>query len=112
VGGYDDWLRQRPAPANRETPDRAEKPEREKRVPEKRKLSYRETRELEALPRKIEDLEQQKAEIYTILSSPQFYARGRGDSGAVTGTSARLEALERELEQAYQRWEELEDFVS
>ena len=61
VGGYDDWLRQRIV---RVEPERArlteEKPKKEKLPPEKRKLSYKETRELQELPQKIEALEEEK----------------------------------------------------
>ncbi|OPY89762.1 MAG: ABC transporter ATP-binding protein uup [Syntrophus sp. PtaU1.Bin208] len=110
VGGYDDWLRQRPLPVKMETETKAEKPRREKAHQDKRKLSYKEARELEALPQRIEALEKEKAEILAALSSPEFYAES--DSAAITATNARLEALDGELDQAYLRWEQLEDFSS
>jgi len=110
VGGYDDWLRQRPLPVKPETVAKEEKPRREKAPSEKRKLSYKETRELETLPQKIEALEKEKTEIVALLSSPDFYAKS--DPAGVTTTNARLDALEKELDIAYQRWEQLEDFAS
>lgn len=109
VGGYDDWLRQRREPAAEEEPKagrKGGKPPREKPPQEKRKRSFREDRELEALPRRIEALEKEKEEIVAALSSPEFY--GGGDPTRVTAVNARLEALEKELEGAYSRWEELE----
>ena len=113
VGGYDDWLRQRPEPATPEEPKAAkkeEKPKRERSPQEKRKLSFKETRELEALPQTIEALEKEKTEIIAALSSPEFYAKS--DSAQVTATNARLEALEKELDEAYRRWEELDQLAT
>ncbi|MFO7300989.1 MAG: ATP-binding cassette domain-containing protein [Acidobacteriota bacterium] len=106
VGGYDDWQRQRPQPVTPEPPPapRAPAPQRT-RQPNPAKLSYKETRELEALPGRIEELEQQIADIETKLASPDFYREAAGD---VRETVARLESLQAELEQAYARWEELE----
>src|SRR5664280_1003857 len=61
VGGYDDWLAQRIVQVD---PERArlteEKPKREKLTPERRKLTYKEMRELRELPQKIEALEEEK----------------------------------------------------
>ena len=112
VGGYDDWQRQR-TPAAPETPKaagRAETPKREKPAQEKRKLSYKETRALETLPQEIEAMEKEKADIVAILSSPEFYAKN--DPAQVAAVSARLEALEADLEGAYKRWEELEELAT
>ncbi len=109
VGGYDDWLRQRQGPAAVEEPRagrKGGKPPREKPLQEKKKRSFREDRELEALPRRIEALEREKEEIVAALGSPEFY--GGGDSARVKAVNARLEELENELDGAYSRWEELE----
>jgi ATP-binding cassette subfamily F protein uup len=110
VGGYDDWLRQRPEPAAPKEPKvmkNREKPAREVSAQAKRKLSFKESRELETLPRRIEALEKEKADIIAALSSSEFYAGS--DSAGVASTNARLETLELELAEAYSRWEELED---
>jgi ABC transport system ATP-binding/permease protein len=112
VGGYDDWLRQRRAPAMPEAAQataKEENPRVERTLREKRKLSFKETKELESLPQRIETLEKEKTEIITALSSTEFYAKG--DPAQVTATSARLEALERELYEAYGRWEELDQLA-
>jgi len=110
VGGYDDWLRQRQMPENPETSAKGAKPRREKASREKNKLSYRETRELEALPEMIETMEKEKAEIIAAISSPEFYVRS--NPAQVTAANTRLEALEKELNEAYQRWEQLENLAT
>ncbi len=106
VGGYDDWLRQRAEgkgkPATGEI-----KPKKEKLPKEKTKLSFRETRELEELPQKIETLEKEKMELVELLNLPDFYRKH--DHAYVKDVNARLEKLEAELEEAYRRWDELED---
>jgi ABC transport system ATP-binding/permease protein len=107
VGGYDDWLRQRtapdgPLPAAPKEP----KPRKDKPPKEKQKLSYKETRELSALPQKIEAMEGEKQRLVTTLNSPAFYELR--DAVEINKVSGRLEALEKELDEAYRRWDELE----
>ena len=106
AGGYDDWLCQRrpDPPAEMEKPaTRSEKqrPRRERRET----LSYKEQRELEALPQQIESLEAEQTKLYQALSDPAFYQQGGAE---IAGARARLESLEQELAEAYQRWENLE----
>jgi ABC transport system ATP-binding/permease protein len=111
VGGYDDWLRQRIV---RVAPERArlteEKPKKEKLPPERRKLSYKETRELAELPQKIEALEEEKQQLTATLNSPAFYASN--DAAKIRQASARLTDLDAELDGAYHRWNELEDLAA
>jgi ABC transport system ATP-binding/permease protein len=110
VGGYDDWLRQRRGSTTPEEPKAARKhetPTGESPAHARRRPSYKEVRELETLPARIEALEDEQAEIITALSSSQFYAAN--DAVQVTSAKARLKALEQELDQAYSRWEQLED---
>ena len=112
VGGYDDWLGQRPESLKMQKAEpqaKEERPKKEKPPQEKRKLSFKEARELEALPQSIEALEKEKAEILAVLSSPEFYARN--DPGQVTATNARLEAVEDDLLEKYDRWMELEQLA-
>ena len=64
VGGYDDWLRQRTAPDGPlPTGLKEPKPRKDKPPKEKQKLSYKETRELETLPQKLEALEEEKQRL-------------------------------------------------
>ncbi len=106
VGGYDDWLRSlAAAPAG----PLEQKPSKEKAKPEKekvRKLSFKEERELEALPEKIAALEGEQAELHARLADPEFYKNAGAE---VTVINDRLAALEIELAVVYSRWEELED---
>ena len=111
AGGYDDWINQRPEQDDKKGSGkrgaigkRASKkgPKKENRP---RKLTFKEGRELERLPGRIEELEQERNRIYEQMSSPEFY---RGDGGKISQTQARLKELERELDETYDRWEELE----
>ncbi len=104
VGGYRDWLRQRPEP---EKPAASKAPEKPKEKPrqQKKKLGYNEQRELEALPQRIETLEQQLETLHARLADPDFY---RDHADEVAAVTAEQEKVEAELERAYARWEELE----
>jgi len=108
VGGYDDWLRQRPPPV---APPLAEKQAKPKvpmdkpQAPKAKKLGYKEQRELEMLPSMIEKLDAQLAELHDKLADPGFY---RQDATEIAKVQSHLAKLEAELERHYQRWEELE----
>jgi ATP-binding cassette subfamily F protein uup len=106
AGGYDDWLRQGSAQQEKMTPVRKEK---KKRVKAKskgpRKLTFKETRELEELPGRIETLEQEQTQLYEKMADESFY---KGEGNEVARAKARLGELEQLLEEAYGRWEELE----
>jgi len=109
VGGYEDWLRETqsrraqqavaPAAEKREPAARA----REARA--KAKLSFKEMRELEALPDRIAALEDEQAALNARLADPALY---RGAPEEVRALRERLTALDEEIAQAMQRWEELE----
>lgn len=114
IGGYSDWLRQRPDPSQTDmtsaTPqgntggvDSGNTPV---AAPPRRKLSYKDKLELDALPGRIEALETEQAELSQQLSDPTLYQQ---DPDGVNDATQRLQALEQELEQAYARWQELED---
>jgi ATP-binding cassette subfamily F protein uup len=111
VGGYDDWLRQR-TPPDRPLPTRPKepKPKKDKLPKEKQKLSYKETRELEVLPQKLDALEEEKQRLMTTLNSPAFYEHR--DAVEINKASDRLEAVEKELDEAYRRWDELEKLTA
>ena len=107
VGGYDDWLRQR-RPVEVATPKnskiKTEQPQQE-RQERQRKLSYKEQRELEALPQHIESLESEQADIHTKLADPELYRQGGEE---VASLQKRLQDIEQELTESYERWEVLE----
>ncbi|MES9875732.1 MAG: ATP-binding cassette domain-containing protein [Candidatus Sedimenticola sp. PURPLELP] len=106
VGGYDDWLRQR-QPANAPKPLAASqaKSKTEKPKPKPKKLSYKDQRELEALPKRIEELENTLDELQNQMADPAFYQQG-GD--AIAEAKAKVESTEAELSEAFERWESLE----
>jgi ATP-binding cassette subfamily F protein uup len=112
VGGYSDWLRQKPADrSSTETlasaaksaktapsaPTISEKP--------KRKLSYKDARELEQLPARIEQLEAEVAKHAEAMNAPSFYQQ---DNAAIQRANDALAKVQAELEVAYARWTELE----
>ncbi len=106
IGGYDDWLRQRrpveaAETATQQSESKAVTPQRERQ----RKHSYKEQRELEALPQHIEALESEQAEIHTKLANPELYRQGGEE---VAPLQKRLQDIERELAESYERWEVLE----
>jgi len=108
VGGYDDWLAQRPPreAAGTDTaagPSKSPKPRRER----PKKLTYKQRLELEALPGRIEALEAEQAALHGQLADPAFYKQA-GDK--VAAATSRLEALDALLKQSYERWEFLESF--
>jgi ATP-binding cassette subfamily F protein uup len=116
VGGYEDWLRQRPAGASREprvpspesrtpSPEPRVKAEPRAPSPESKKLSYREQRELETLPGRIESLEAEQRALNAKIADPAFYAE---PAAVIKEAVARLEAIEAELADAYGRWDKLE----
>jgi ATP-binding cassette subfamily F protein uup len=74
-------------------------------VPAKRKLSFKEQRELEALPAKIEALEEEQARLGAAVSAPGFYTKPAAE---IHAAMARLEALPAELDAAMRRWDELD----
>ena len=112
VGGYSDWLRQRPSPAATVTAA-APKPQAAQATPSagaptppaKAKLSYKDARELEQLPARIDALEAQVAAFTARMAEAGYYQR---DVAAITADNAALAAAQAELDAAYSRWGELE----
>jgi len=105
-GGYDDWLAQSKKPGIL----RGDKPkavkEVEKPVVIRRKLSFKEQKELDGLPVKIQQLEQEQETLAAKLADISFYQQ---DPKEIERVSARSEALVDELLKAYERWEYLEE---
>ncbi|MDE2309133.1 MAG: ABC transporter ATP-binding protein, partial [Xanthomonadaceae bacterium] len=109
VGGYTDWLRQRPAAAAavaaaagkpglaRNDPPAAALP--------KRKLSFKDQRELELLPGRIEELEAAIAAHGEAMTHPDFFKQ---DGAAIAAANEFVAKLQAELETAYKRWSELD----
>ncbi|MDO9516371.1 MAG: hypothetical protein Q7J01_09780, partial [Syntrophales bacterium] len=70
-----------------------------------RKLSFKEARELESLPQKIEAMETEQQELYASMADSSFYQR---EGAIINQAKARVEELEQSLTMAYERWTELE----
>ena len=70
-----------------------------------RKLSFKEARELEKLPQKIEAMEREQQELYDSMADPSFYKQ---EAALISQARSRSEDLEQSLSTAYERWEELE----
>jgi ATP-binding cassette subfamily F protein uup len=108
VGGYDDWLRQR-GPATPGLTGKAEKAVKQQRPRPRRErprvLTFKEKRELEALPALTESLEAERDGLYETLADPDFYRQG---GSGVPEARARTGDLEKEITAAYERWEFLE----
>ncbi|HEX7030220.1 MAG TPA: ATP-binding cassette domain-containing protein [Gammaproteobacteria bacterium] len=108
VGGYSDWLRRDRTLAEKDDPrasNAAETAPKEKPRGGARKLSYKLKLELEQLPERIEQLEARIGELQAETTDPAFYSRPYDE------IQPRLDALaarQAELEQAIERWAELE----
>ena len=116
AGGYEDWERYQRAipeissqPRTRASAPTMTAPMAGKRSEMPRKLTYKEQRELEVLPGKIEALEAEQAELHARLGDGAFYRQSRAE---IAATMDRLEAVKRELEEAYERWQTLELMTS
>jgi ATP-binding cassette subfamily F protein uup len=106
VGGYSDWLQQRPAPAAApaSAPKRASKPA-AARLKVRTKLSYKAERELAALPQAIEALEREQAEVTARMSVPNYH---RGAPAQLRSDRQRMQEIEAQLKEKFTRWEALE----
>jgi len=103
VGGYSDWLQQRPAPAVTDAPSPTRAPARAKA---RAKLSYKDERELAALPQAIEALEREQAEVTTRMSLPDYHRQG---SEQMRSDRRRMQEIEALLREKFTRWETLEE---
>jgi ATP-binding cassette subfamily F protein uup len=109
VGGYSDWLRQRPAPAAESAPAVSRRspgpaPSSGSRGG-RAKLSYKEARELERLPGDIEALETEQQALLARAGSPEYYRQPPELIRADQKRSSEIESL---LMEKLERWEALE----
>jgi ABC transport system ATP-binding/permease protein len=109
IGGYSDWLRQKPvaqpakqAPAKNAS---ASTPVASAPAAPKKKLSFKEQRELELLPAKLEQLEAEIARRTEAMNAPGYFQQ---DAATITRGNEELAKVQAELETAFARWEELE----
>jgi len=107
-GGYDDYLRQRPAAAAVARPAKPAEPAAPTK-PAARKLSHKERQELDRLPAKIEELEARRAALHEVMADPAFY---KGKAPEAAATRAELADLEKAMAKTFERWEALEALAS
>ncbi len=119
AGGYSDWERTRSIhqsaetknflPNTRQDKRKSEPPQ--KMIPSKqhKKLSYKDQRELDALPAKIAALESEQAQISLQLGNPAIYT---GDGSEGIRLNKRFVEIEEELMVCMERWEELETKIA
>ena len=100
VGGYQDWLRQ--SRAGQET---QQKPVATPKTAASKRKPQPDQRELQALPGKIEKLEAKIEAQQQRFAEPNYYQQ---DAAKIRLDQQRLQVLEDELAQLYQRWEALE----
>ena len=106
VGGYDDWLRQRPEVAKPNRAFASSQSAPPAQAPKTRlKLKSSQKKELDALPQTIECLEREQQQLAQTTGDPGLYKKGRA---VIVATNDRLEQLKRLLAEAYTRWEQLE----
>ena len=110
VGGYSDWLNHRATrvEATRARDDTRTKPGEAApavaRTP-RAKLSYKETRELAALPGEIEALETEQSQLAALMATADYHRRG---AEQLKLDSSRLDELPKLIEKKLERWESLE----
>ena len=130
VGGYEDWVRQRadaatgrrggtapargqarvaaakkPGAGGAKPPTPPPPSRRPHPLPARKKLSFKERRELDELPARIEALETEQAQLEAAIADPGFY---RNPAQTITDTLARLETVQAALLEALARWDTLD----
>ena len=120
-GGYDDWMIQSGAAEKKYSIDLDKKAEKEQKKAERlarkeekkaaqpRKLTFKENKELEELPARIEQLETDIQAIHDKMADPEFYKQ---DSAIISEATDKASKLDAELAEAYARWEELESIAN
>jgi ATP-binding cassette subfamily F protein uup len=110
VGGYTDWERVKatapqPAPAAKAAPAKAAEAPVPETAAKKVKLSYKEQRELDELPKLIASLEDEQSAITAQLNAPDFYKTNPADARRINARYAEIDDL---LLDALERWEKIE----
>ena len=117
VGGYTEWFTQRQqendpfaAAKTEQKAEKTEKPGKNEKprevIPQKIKLSWREARELEALPEKLEAMEKEQATIINAMSAFDYHSKPVED---IKADKLRLEELEKSIADGWTRWEALSE---
>ena len=111
IGGYEDYLRQRPVVSGVSRTSGFSRTSETEPAPARRnaassgKPSYKEQLELEQLPARIEALEAEQRQLQAVVSAEDFYRKPAAEIHEALG---RLEELETLLLDAYTRWDALD----
>ncbi len=111
LGGYAEWFaleEQRKQQATNSKSVETIKTEKPK-TKGKKKLSFKEQKELDTLPNIIDQLEAEQVRLTELMSGTGFYKQEQSD---INKTLGKINKTEQELEQAYKRWDELEALVN
>lgn len=106
IGGYSDWLAYRPQP--KEQPKTIVQPKTitKRTKPEKIKLTFKENKELNELPERLMNLEQVRDTLLAQMNEADYFSRCTPEE--IKANADKLENLQVEIDQGYQRWEVLE----
>jgi len=110
VGGYDDWLKQSKSNIKKESPaakaaETDEKSTTTAKEIKAKKLSYKDQRELDALPAQIETFETEVENLQTLMADDGFFKQ---EKDAIQKVQQQLSEAEAGLKHCYTRWEKLE----
>ena len=108
AGGCADWLDQMSRPRAKAKTITEQKPKPVTEAPKKRKLLNKEREALATLPGKIEEMEAERDRITALMQETDYYRNSQNDP---VGDQQKLERLENEILQSYERWEELDNLV-
>lgn len=108
AGGCADWLDQMSRPKAKAKTISEQKPKPVTEAPKKRKLLNKEREALATLPGKIEEMEAERDRITALMQETDYYRNSQNDP---VGDQQKLERLENEILQSYERWEELDNLV-
>ena len=107
IGGYDDWVRQRPGESKATKTAAGSKAIARGQIPRpKAKLGFRQQKELESLPLTIQELETEQSHLYQAMGDPDLYKKEKSE---LFSRKERLEIVKKLLSDSYARWEELEN---
>jgi ATP-binding cassette subfamily F protein uup len=114
VGGWQDYLRQAGPGSAQPTGSAEPRPARVRQEPAEsadraRRRTFKEQREFEAMPRRIEGLEEEQQRLQREVAGPEFYRRPAQE---IHDVLARIETIQAELDAALSRWVELETIGS
>lgn len=108
IGGYSDYLAQRPTQEVATPKTKTTLPEKSQSKPvrrESKKLTYKENKELEDLPERIMELEDELSSLVTEMSAPGYHNQ---TVEKLKSDAERSQTLQQDIALCYARWEELE----